>query len=128
MIYLDSSVALAYLLGEDRTPPASLWKSPLVSSRLLQFEVWTRVHARGLTASHSQLVDLLLKRVSFLEMVIPVLNRSLHPFPVPVRTLDALHLASADFVRAQGKPVTIASYDDRLVGAARQMGFEIADV
>jgi hypothetical protein len=74
------------------------------------------------------LVDLLLKRVSFLEMVGPVLNRALHPFPVPVRTLDALHLASADFVRAQGKPVTIASYDDRLVGAARQMGFEIADV
>jgi hypothetical protein len=74
------------------------------------------------------LVDLLLKRVSFLEMVVPVLNRALHPFPVPVRTLDALHLASADFVRAQGKPVMIASYDDRLVGAARHMGFEIAEV
>jgi hypothetical protein len=73
-------------------------------------------------------VDLLLKRVSFLEMVAPILNRALHPFPVPVRTLDALHLASADFVRAQGKPVTIASYDDRLVGAALQMGFEIADI
>ena len=128
MIYLDSSVALAYLLGEERTPPISLWQSPLVSSRLLQFEVWTRVHARGLTESHSQLVELLLKRVSFLEMVGPVLNRALRPFPAPVRTLDALHLASADFVRSQGKPVTIASYDDRLITAARQMGFEIADV
>src|SRR5262249_21368500 len=121
-----SSVALAYLLAEERTPPASLWRSPLISSRLLQFEVWTRIHARGLTDSHSQLVDLLLKRVNFLEMVVPVLNRALHPFPAPVRTLDALHLASADFVRAQGKPVTIASYDDRLITAARQMGFEIA--
>jgi len=128
LIYLDSSVALAYLLGEERTPPISLWQSPLVSSRLLQFEVWTRVHARGLTESHSQLVELLLKRVSFLEMVGPVLNRALRPFPAPVRTLDALHLASADFVRSQGKPVTIASYDDRLITAARQMGFEIADV
>lgn len=128
MIYLDTSVALAYLLGEERTPPASLWQSPLVSSRLLQFEVWTRIHARGLTDSHSQLVELLLKRVSFLEMVVPVLSRALQPFPAPVRTLDALHLASADFVRAQGKSVTIASYDDRLVAAARQMGFEIADV
>jgi uncharacterized protein len=128
LIYLDSSVALPYLLGEERTPPISLWQSPLVSSRLLQFEVWTRIHARGLTGSHSQLVDLLLKRISFLEMVVPILNRAFHPFPVSVRTLDALHLASADFVRAQGKPVTIASYDDRLVGAALQMGFEIADV
>ena len=128
MIYLDSSVALAYLLGEERTPPLSLWRSPLISSRLLQFEVWTRVHARGLTDSHSQLVNLLLKRVSLLELVVPVLNRAFHPFPAPVRTLDALHLASAEFLRAQGKPVKIASYDDRLLGAALRMGFEIADV
>jgi len=128
LIYLDSSVALAYLLGEDRTPPVSLWRSTLASSRLLQFEVWNRIHARGLTASHARLVELLLKRITFLEMIAPVLNRALHPFPVQVRTLDALHLASAEFLRAQGETVTVASYDDRLVTAARQLGFEIADV
>jgi len=127
LIYLDSSVALAYLLGEDRTPPVSIWRSSLVSSRLLQYEVWTRIHARGLTASHSLLVELLLKRITFLEMVAPVLNRALHPFPIPVRTLDALHLASADFLRTQGETVSIASYDTRLVTAAQQLGFEIAD-
>lgn len=128
MIYLDSSVALAYLLGEERMPPPSLWRSPLASSRLLQFEVWTRIHARGLADSHSQLVNLLLKRVSLLEMVVPILNRAFRPFPAPVRTLDALHLASAEFLRAQGQRVAIASYDDRLLEAALQMGFEIADV
>lgn len=128
MIYLDSSVALAYLLGEDRTPPLSLWRSPLVSSRLLQFEVWNRIHARGLTATHSPLVELLLKRITFLEMVGPVLHRALHPFPGTVRTLDALHLASAEFLRAQGEAVSIASYDTRLVSAAGELGFEIADV
>ena len=128
MIYLDSSVALAYLLGEDRTPPLSLWRSPLASSRLLQFEVWNRIHARGLTETHSLLVELLLKRITFLEMVTPVLGRALDSFPSPVRTLDALHLASAEFLRAQGEAVVIASYDTRLVTAARQLGFEIADV
>ena len=128
MIYLDSSVALAYLLGEDHTPPISLWRSPLASSRLLQFEVWNRIHARGLTATHSRLVELLLKRITFLEMVAPVLDRALHPFPGKVRTLDALHLASAEFLRAQGEAVAIASYDTRLVTGARQLGFEIADV
>ncbi|MGH7489529.1 MAG: PIN domain-containing protein [bacterium] len=127
MIYLDSSVALAYLMGEERTPPVSLWRSHLVSSRLLQFEVWTRIHARGLTSSHSQLVNLLLKRVTLLEMVAPVLQRALEPFPAPVRTLDALHLASAEFLRTQGERVTIASYDNGLVTAAKQLGFEIAD-
>lgn len=128
MIYIDSSVALAYLLAEDRSPSPALWRERLVSSRLFQFEVWARIHARGLTDSHSQLVELLLKRISFLEMAVPVLARALHPFPIPVRTLDALHLASADFLRARGEPVTIASYDGRLVEAARLMEFSLADI
>jgi predicted nucleic acid-binding protein len=128
LIYIDSSVALAYLLAEDRSPSPALWKGRLMSSRLFQFEVWTRIHARGLTHSHSQLVDLLLKRISFLEMAAPILARALHPFPKPLRTLDALHLASADFLRAQGEPVTIASYDGRLIEAAHLMGFSLADI
>ena len=33
MIYLDTSVALAHLLGETFAPPASLWDDALVSSR-----------------------------------------------------------------------------------------------
>jgi hypothetical protein len=61
-------------------------------------------------------------------MVPAVLARALAPFPGPVRTLDALHLASAEFVQRQGETVVIASYDDRLMGAARGLGFEIADV
>jgi hypothetical protein len=43
MIYLDSSVALAYLLAEDRFPPDELWNEQLVSSRLLECEVWNRI-------------------------------------------------------------------------------------
>ncbi|MFL6234650.1 MAG: PIN domain-containing protein [Thermoanaerobaculia bacterium] len=128
MIYLDSSVALAYLLAEDRSPSPVLWREPLISSRLLQFEVWARIHARGLTHSHSQLVELLLKRIPLLEMAVPVLTRALKPFPKPIRTLDALHLASADFLRARGEPVAIASYDGRLIEAAQLMGFSLADI
>ena len=50
MIYLDTSVALAQLFGETRRPPADLWSQPLVSSRLLEYELWTRVHARRVAA------------------------------------------------------------------------------
>jgi hypothetical protein len=32
--------------------------------------------------------------------------RALHPFPIPVRALDALHLASVSFLREHGKDVT----------------------
>ena len=54
LIYLDSSVALAQLLAEDRTPPETLWQESLVASRLLEYEVWNRVNARGLGRSHGE--------------------------------------------------------------------------
>jgi len=50
------------------------------------------------------------------------------PFPEPVRTLDALHLASADFLRRQDMEVRIASYDDRFLGLAKKLRFAIAKV
>jgi hypothetical protein len=56
------------------------------------------------------------------EMVGPVLARALQPFPVPVRTLDAIHLAAMEFVRAQRQSVQLASYDARLLSAARLLG------
>jgi predicted nucleic acid-binding protein len=128
LIYLDTSVALAHLLKEERCPPASLWDEQLISSRLLEYEIWVRIHACGLAESHSNVVKELLKRVALIEMIPSVLARALDPFPRPVRSLDALHLASAEFVRLQGEDVAIASYDDRLVTTAAAMGFPLADV
>ena len=52
MIYLDTSVALAWLLTEDRRRPPSLWDRTLVSSRLLEYEIWTALHRRGHADSH----------------------------------------------------------------------------
>jgi hypothetical protein len=121
VIYLDTSVALAHILAEDRVPPESLWQGPLVSSRLIEYELWTGLHARGLGPSRGDEVRAVLARVSLIEMAPPVLVRVLEPFPIAVRTLDALHLASMDFLRANGQTVELASYDGRLVAAARAM-------
>ena len=88
MIYVDTSVALAQLLAEDRTPPAALWAEPLVSSRLLQYELWNRIHARGLGSSHGEDVRHLLGRIALLELTSSVLARAVDPFPVAVRTLE----------------------------------------
>ena len=125
MIYLDTSVALAQLLAEDRLPPATLWQESLVSSRLLEYEVWTRIHARKLTRSHADAVRSLVGRIALIELSPPVLARALEPFPQPVRTLDALHLASIEFLRSQGQPVRLASYDSRMVDAARALRIPI---
>ncbi len=125
MIYLDTSVALAQLLAEDRKPPAALWSESLVSSRLLEYELWTRIHARKLAGSHGEGVRGLLARVAFVELERQVLSRALEPFPAPVGTLDALHLASAEFVRDHEQAVAVASYDAQMIRAARAMGLEI---
>jgi hypothetical protein len=128
VIYLDASVALAHVLAEDRVPPGTLWDEPLAASRLLQYEVWTRVHARRLERSHGDEVRALLERVALVELNPIVLARALDPFPVPVRTLDALHLATVEFLRGSGQRIELASYDDRLLAAARALGIPIRPV
>jgi hypothetical protein len=67
----------------------------------------------------------LLSRLALIELAQPVLARALEPFSKPVRTLDAIHLASMDFLREQKQSVTFASYDDRLINAARALGFPL---
>lgn len=121
MVYLDTSVALAQLLAEDRAPPATLWREMLVSCRLIEYELWNRLHARRLTASHGELARELLARVALLELTPTVLARALASFPAPVRTLDALHLASLEFLRSQHQKVELATYDVRMADVARKL-------
>jgi hypothetical protein len=52
----------------------------------------------------------------------------LQPFPVPVRTLDSLHLATIEFIRGEGEPVELASYDNRLLVAARALGIALSQL
>ena len=128
MIYLDRSVVLARLLEEDRSPPADFWKQPLISSRLLTYEVWNRINARERDGTHGEPTRILIGRIDLIELSPPVLGRALEPFPVPVRTLDALHLATIEFLRGNGQSVELASYDLRLNAAAGAVGIPLAAV
>ena len=128
MIYLDTSVALAHLLAEDRQPPDDLWAEELWSSRLLEYELWNRIHVRDLARSHADFVRLLIARVSLLEFEPTVLTRALQPFPMPTRTLDALHLASASYLRERGADVRVATYDERMAAAAKEIGLRLYTV
>jgi predicted nucleic acid-binding protein len=125
VIYLDTSVALAHLLAEDRVPAEALWRQPLIASRLLEYEIWNRIHARGLSKSHGEAARELIGRVALVELAPPVLARALEPFPTPVRTLDALHLASIEFLRGHRQQIELASYDDRMLAAARALAIPL---
>ena len=126
MIYLDSSVALAHLLAEDRTPSEAIWSEVLTSSRLCEYEIWNRINAAKLHQSHGPEVRTLLDRIALIELEPTVLARALEPFPTPVRTLDALHLASMEFIRSRMPDLRLATYDDRLAAAARALRIPLA--
>jgi predicted nucleic acid-binding protein len=126
VIYIDSSVLLADLLAEPRSPPEALWDEDLASSRLLAYEVWNRIHANGLASSHGERMRGLLARISLTEMSQLVLTRALEPWPTPIRTLDALHLATIEYLRQAGEMIELASYDNRLLAAARSLGIAVA--
>jgi len=127
VIYVDSSVVLSQLLAEDQYPHPSFWQqSPLVSSRLIEYEAWNRVNARQLAGSHGDDLRLLLGRLALLELAPPVLSRALEPFPTAIRTLDALHLASILFLRSLGQRPLLATYDRRLAEAASALDIPLA--
>ncbi len=129
MIYVDSSVAVAHLLFEDRRPPEELWDASLVSSRLLEYEVWNVLHRRSCVESHEERARDLLERIDLLRLSPPMLERALEPFDVPLRTLDALHLASLDYLRrGRGWRVELATYDRRMADAAEAMGVPLFDL
>jgi len=125
VIYLDSSVALAYILAEDRSPPDSIWNESLASSRLLEYEVWNRIHAHKLPRIHHEDARKLLSRVELIELSQLVLARALEPFPIPVRALDSLHLATIEYLRGFQQSVTLASFDSRMLAAARALGIAL---
>ena len=125
MIYVDTSVVLAHLLVETPRPRPGFWRQSLVSSRLLEFEVWTRVHATGLASSHGARLASLLEHVQLLDMTRRVLVRALEPFPAPVRTLDALHLATIHRLRQDGVSARLATYDRRMRAAAQAVGVHL---
>ena len=128
MIYVDTSVVLAHLLAEVRRPPSGLWNETLVASRLVEYEVWTRLHRCKQATSRGDAAGALLGRIALLELSPQVLSRALEEFPMPVRTLDALHLASIDFLRRQRQTVELATYDRRMRAAAEAMEIPVVNL
>jgi predicted nucleic acid-binding protein len=128
VIYLDSSVVLARLFAEVRSLPDSVFQSSPVSSRLLEYEVWNRIHARHLTRSLDQQTRDLIGRIALTDLIPAVLSRALEPFPTPVRTLDALHLASMAYLREQGQEIALASFDKGLNAGARALGIPLYEM
>lgn len=126
IIYVDTSVVLAAVRSEKNMPSADFWTQPLlVSSVLCEYETWARLHANGEAARLESDAAAALGALNLIGLTPEIGARCRAPFPAPVRTLDALHLATADHLRAKGYPVCVATFDQRMRDIAITMGFAV---
>lgn len=122
MIYLDTSVALAYLRAEDRRPPDDFWLGEtLVSSRLLEYELLNRLHAYNMPPAALSIARDLVARIGLVELIPEILSSAREPLSEKLRTLDALHLATIAFFVAQGVDISVATYDERMREGAKKL-------
>jgi predicted nucleic acid-binding protein len=123
--YLDSSAIVKLVIREPESAALRRYlrrRRPLVSSALARTEVPRAVLALGQAAGRR--VDDVLARVELMRVNDQVLTAAGALLPVDVRSLDAIHLASAQQLGSDlGRIVT---YDDRMSAAGRSLGFTVA--
>ena len=132
--YLDTSAVLAWLLENRDVLRPLEGETDVASSRLLWTEA-SRVIHRGLQTGRfdPQLATevrhnfhRLAAGLTQLKLTDTVLTRAEGPYPLPVRPLDALHLATAEVWLDNGTPggLSVWSLDEQMNHCAAQLGFE----
>jgi predicted nucleic acid-binding protein len=138
--YLDTSVVLRVVL--EQVGPLREWDELYagVSSTLLKVECHRSLDrlwhggsvAEEKIALKSAAIELLIRRLEMVELDERVLAIAARPLPVPLGTLDALHLATAVVFREaqppDERPIVFATHDVALARAAKAMHFDVIGV
>jgi hypothetical protein len=123
LIYLDSSALVKLVLTEAESPALTSWLAeradlPMVSSVVHRAEVpravW-RADPSALPRSYRQM-----KGVERVELSTRVLDTAATLAPPGLRSVDAIHLASALALR--GDLTAFVAYDQRLLAVAGDLG------
>ena len=123
--YLDSSALVKLAVEEPESGALRRYlrrRRPLVSSALARTEVLRALLLEG----HEGLARgrSVLERVELIRINDRILNAAATLLPVEVRSLDAIHLATARQLAADLDRVV--TYDERMLAAATQLGFRTA--
>jgi uncharacterized protein len=132
-VYLDASVVLRILLRRPKRLAAwGRWEAAY-SSELLGIEarrVIDRLRVLAALDDH-ELADVhhdltrIERAIGAIPLTRPVLQRAALPMPTAVKTLDAIHLASALLLRERRtSSLVFATHDPQQLRAARALGFE----
>ena len=132
--YLDSSVLLRHILLGEEPIRHALEFPRVVSSELIEIECRRVLHRcrlageltdEALTVARERL-DEVLAGIDLLELSRQIKQRAMAPFPVNVRTLDALHVATALMVGEEAGGVALFSHDEGMNRCARSLGITAA--
>lgn len=136
-VYAESSAILAWLLGEEAAPRVRevLAGAEIVIASDLTLIECDRVLIRAVTRGDIAEADAADRRAhlnaaaahwNVLRIGADIVDRARRPFPgEPVRTLDAIHLASALAARSAIAGLELLSLDDRIRTAGRRLGMHL---
>jgi len=136
-LYAESSAVLAWLLGDAGAEPVreALSRAEIVLASHLTLIECSRILIRaGATGrlTEAQVADreARIRRLeanwTLLSIDAEIIERARRPFPLePMRTLDALHLASALAARAGIPEIALLSLDERVRRCGQQLGFDL---
>ncbi len=139
-LYAESSAVLAWLLDEDAaaTVLRLLTAEPLIIASDLTLIECDRALHRAVALRELTEADAADRRAhlatasshwTLLRIGSEVVDRARQPFPgPPIRTLDAIHLASLLVARSALPGLTLLSLDSRVRDAATQLGIEVRPV
>ena len=135
--YIDTSVLLRIVLREQGALDDLRSYDALVSSELIAVESartidrlrWQGLLSADEAAARVRAVNDWLEAIDLVLLRPPVLSRASEPMPMPLGTLDALHLATALIWRDRMGPLpTMATHDTALGVAARAFGFDVRGI
>ena len=133
--YVETSALLAALLERDAAARNALRGKRRRITSALTFAEATRALVRARVAQRLTPADeraglrwlqAFRRRCDVVAITDAVLARAGRPFPVePIRTLDALHLATAELLGEPPQLVTIVTRDSRVIDNARALGYVV---
>jgi predicted nucleic acid-binding protein len=129
LIYLDSNALVKLIREEDETPQLLTWLSlqsdgEFVASALVEIEV-PRALRRSQPAALG-MVAAKLSQVTRMELDAPIRATAAAYIDPLLRSLDAIHLATAENLVASGKHISaFITYDKRLAAAAVEAGLTV---
>ena len=124
-LYIDASAAMKLVVEEPESWALAdaLAGDQLISSEICQVELKRMLQRLGLDQGAKRLVRSVVEQIELLRLDDQILDRASEVGPTDLRTLDAIHLASA---LAIGRELdAVVTYDRRLAAAAEEAGFAV---